>query len=72
MASLNKKNCSACVYGKVCVDRKDLPSIQDCCVPEEPLRRIQQNAMSWKSFIQETRDYVKEVKSKSKYWSQFI
>jgi hypothetical protein len=64
------KDCSKCVYLDVCTGRYKDESIQDCCVPEEPLRRLQKHTHDASSFIAITQAYISDIKSKSKYWSK--
>ncbi len=75
------KRCRDCVYNdgirndgtytyKCCTpERQRNYSITDCCVPEEPLRKLQHEAVSTEQFFDVTAKYIKTVKAQSKYWS---
>lgn len=65
---MDKKNCLICVYRDVCEDRKHDSSITDCCIPEKPLRQLQQNAVCAEQFIALTHKYINTYKKESVYW----
>jgi len=65
------KDCSTCVYNGVCEDRKDDSTILDCCIPEKPLRKAQNDAFKLggiELFINVTYTHIRKLKVLSKYW----
>ena len=64
------KDCTVCVYDGVCKGRQKDPDITDCCIPEAPLRELQQKAVDVEMFIFQTNKYIREHKLKSEYWKK--
>lgn len=63
------KDCSVCVYNGVCEGRLSDMTIEDCCIPERPLRELQEKCgANIDRFISVTHKYITGCKKESKYW----
>jgi hypothetical protein len=77
---MNGKNCSICVYQdgmradgtfRCCTsERQRDVTVVDCCVPEKPLRQLQDQTKDAHTYIAVTQQYVEKVKSQSAYWQK--
>jgi hypothetical protein len=75
------KQCSKCIYQDgvradktykcSTPERQRDTTVVDCCVPVEPLRRLQRNAPTAEAFVFSTHQYVADIKKRSSYWRKY-